>query len=183
MRTIIFRSFVAFLTTLFFASFSSAADYEHKVEAVKMSFEWKIDGDNINIRMMAPTTGWVGIGFNPSDQMKDANFILGYVKKGKLRITDEFGKTTRGHAKDTKSDGTMDITNATGSEENDITTIAFTIPLNSGDKLDQAVDPMAETVVLLAYGSDRDSFRTKHKKYATLKVNLSTGEYQDVSKK
>lgn len=183
MCTLILRSFAVFLTILLFASFGVAADYDHKIEAANMSFEWKVNGENIDIRMAAPTTGWVGIGFNPTKQMMDANFILGYVKKGKLRIADEFGKTTRAHAKDTKSEGTMDVLNATGSEENDITTIAFTIPLNSGDKLDQALDPMAETTVLLAYGSGRDSFRTKHKEYATLKVNLSTGEFKDVSGK
>lgn len=183
MNTFILRSFAVFLTTLFFASLSIAADYDHKIEAAEMGFEWKINGDNIDIRMSAPTTGWVGIGFNPSKQMMDANFILGYVKKGKLRITDEFGKTARTHTKDTKMDGKMDVMNATGSEENDITTITFTIPLDSGDKLDQPLDPMAETIVLLAYGSGRDSFRTKHKAYATLKVNLSTGEFQEVSGK
>lgn len=179
MRKIIFHSFVVFLTTLFFTSLGIAADYDHKIDAAKMSFEWKINGENIDIRMSAPTTGWVGIGFNPSKQMMDANFILGYVKDGKLRISDEFGKTTKAHAKDTKSDGKMDVINAMGSEENEITTISFSIPLDSGDKVDQALDPMAETTVLLAYGSGRDSFRTKHKEYATLKVNLSTGEYHN----
>ena len=59
-----------------------AADYSHEVKAKKMSFSWKIDGDKLAVKMSAKTKGWVGIGFNPSDKMKDADFVLGYVKKG-----------------------------------------------------------------------------------------------------
>jgi hypothetical protein len=59
-----------------------AADYSNEVKAKNMSFSWKIDGDKLAVKMSAKTKGWVGIGFNPSDKMKDADFILGYVKKG-----------------------------------------------------------------------------------------------------
>lgn len=161
--------------------FAHESGYQHKVSGADVTFEWTVNGENIDIRLSAPTTGWVGIGFNPSDQMKDANFILGYVKKGELRITDEYGKTTKAHTKDTKDDGQMDVVNASGVEENDVTTISFTIPLDSGDPRDQPLIVDGETVVLLAYGAGRDSFRTKHKDYATLKVNLGSGEYSDAS--
>ena len=152
-----------------------AADYSNEVKAKNMSFSWKIDGDKLAVKMSAKTKGWVGIGFNPSDKMKDADFILGYVKKGKAKIIDEFGVGESKHSSDKKLGGTVDAVLVGGTEEGGMTTIEFTIPLKSTDKHDSVIDVNGDTVVLLAYGPDRDSFKTKHKYRATLKVNLTTG--------
>ena len=157
------------------ASGAFAADYSNEVKAKKMSFSWKIDGDKLAVKMSAKTKGWVGIGFNPSDKMKDADFVLGYVKKGKAKIIDEFGVGVAKHSSDKKLGGTVDAVLVGGTEEGGITTIEFTIPLKSADKHDSVIDVKGDTVVLLAYGPDRDSFKTKHKYRETLKVNLTTG--------
>ncbi len=126
--------------------------------------------------MSAKTTGWVGVGFNPSTQMKDANFVLGYVKKGKTSITEDFGNAERTHKADEKLGGTNNATLIGGSEKGGITTIEFSIPLDSGDKNDSVIDPAGKTVVLLAYGGKRDSFKSKHKFRTTIEVNLNSGK-------
>ena len=59
-----------------------SASYDHEVEAKGVSFSWKDDGDTLHGKMSAKTKGWVAVGFNPSSKMKDANYILGYVKDG-----------------------------------------------------------------------------------------------------
>lgn len=158
------------------ASQAIAADYDHTVEAKNISFSWKIDGENLAGQVSAKTEGWVGVGFNPSNKMKDANYVLGYVKDGKVKIIDDFGVTATGHKSDTKIGGTDDVTVVGGTEEGGITTIQFVIPLNSGDDKDGVIDPNADTVLLLAYGAGRDSFRSKHKYREVLTVNLGTGE-------
>lgn len=157
------------------ASVTVAADYAHTVEAKKISFSWNVDGDNLAGKISGKTEGWVGVGFNPSEKMKDANFVVGYVKKGKVVIADEFGTTKTGHKKDTKVGGADNVTVVGGSEEGGVTTIEFVIPLNSGDEKDGAIDPAGDTVLLLAYGAGRDSFKSKHKFRTTMTVNLSSG--------
>ena len=154
-----------------------AMEYTHKVDVDNMTFQWKVDGDNLHVGLKAKTTSWVGIGFNPSDGMKDANFILGYVKGGKVTVTDHYGKTTRQHDEDGKLGGQDNITNAAGKEAGGFTEISFTIPLNSGDDKDGAIVPDKETVVLLAYGPGRDSFKTRHAFKTALKINLATGKF------
>lgn len=153
-----------------------AADYDHTVEAKKMTFSWKIDGENLAAKITAETDGWVGIGFNPSKKMKDANYVIGYVKKGEVKVVDEFGTTNTGHKNDSKLGGTDDVTVIGGSEEGGITTIEFVIPLKSEDKNDGEIKVDADTTVLLAYGAGRDSFKSKHKYRTTLIINLGTGE-------
>lgn len=162
--------------SLILVSQAFAAEYDHTVEAKDISFSWKIDGDNLAGKVSAETEGWVGVGFNPSNKMKDANFVVGYVKKGKVTIEDDFGETATSHKSDDKIGGTNNVTVVGGSEEDGITTIEFVIPLNSGDEKDGVIDPNADTILLLAYGSGRDSFRMKHRYREEMIVNLSTGE-------
>lgn len=155
--------------------------YQHSAAIEQMSFSWTLEGESLHIRLTAKTTGWVGIGFNPSKGMKDANFILGYVKDGTVSLRDDYGSSERQHSKDSKDGGQDNYADASGKEENGTTEIAFTIPLNSGDSKDSIITPAGDTVVLLAYGAGRDSFISKHQFHGTLKVNLSTGQYQEIN--
>lgn len=154
---------------------ANAADYAHEVKDKNIGFAWTVDGDKLAVKLWAETEGWVGIGFNPSEKMKDANYVLGYVKKGEAKIIDEFGDSNTSHKSDEKLGGSTDAALVGGTEEGGVTTIEFTMPLDSGDKNDTVIDPNGDTIVLLAYGAGRDSFKSKHKYRTTLKVNLSTG--------
>ncbi len=155
-----------------------AADYEHEVADKDISFAWRVAGDQLAVKLTATTDGWVGIGFNPSSRMKDANYVLGYVKGGEVVISDEFGVRDTAHDTDEKSGGGSDVTLVGGSEEGGVTTIEFTMPLDSGDKYDNAITVDGNTTVQLAYGAGRDSFKTKHKYRTSMVVNLATGSVE-----
>ncbi len=182
MKTRIIISLIAVVCVALLSTVSgvNSAEYDYEVKAKKMSFGWKVVGDTLAVKMSAKTEGWVGIGFNPSKKMKDANFVLGYVKKGEAKIIDEFGNEPTKHTSDKKLGGTVEATLVGGTEEGGITTIEFTIPLKSADKYDPAIDVNGDTIVLLAYGPSRDSFKMKHKYRTALKVNLSTGASEAV---
>ena len=156
----------------------NAASYDHEITSQKMTFAWKVDGSNLNVKISAPTKGWVGIGFNPSKEMKDAKFVLGYVKEGKAIVSDHFGTGDTKHDAVENLGGKSDVTLVGGTEEADITTIEFTLPLISTDTKGGKIDPAAETTVLLAYGPDNDSLKVRHKFRAKLSVNLTTGTYK-----
>jgi hypothetical protein len=157
----------------------TAVEYQHELTDKDMTFAWAVDGDNLAVKISAETEGWVGIGFNPSDKMKDANFILGYVKKGEAKIVDHFGDKKQNHKSDKKLGGTEEATLVGGTEEGGVTTIEFTLPLASADKYDTKIDVNGETMVLLAYGAGRDSFRSKHRYRGSFKVNLATGAFEE----
>jgi hypothetical protein len=151
--------------------------YDHKIAVENIVFELKLSGEILHIRLAAKTEGWVGIGFNPSKRMKDANFIIGYVKEGNVTVTDHYGTTERQHEKDTKLGGQMNIGDIAGKEENGVTEITFSIPLNSAGPKDRPIWTDKDNTVLLAYGAGRDSFTAKHQFKTALKVNISTGEF------
>lgn len=155
-----------------------ANSYDHEVTAGDMTFAWKVDGDTLHAKMSAKTEGWVGVGFNPSKKMQDANFIIGYVKDGKTELADHFGTKATAHDADSKDGGSDDVALVAGTEEGGMTTIEFTLPMNSGDKLDGALVADGDTILLLAYGPDRDSLKPRHKFKKTMTVNLSSGATQ-----
>jgi len=166
----------------FIVSGAYGATYDHEAKVKKMTFNWKIDGDTLAVKLSAQTEGWVGIGFKPSNKMRDANFVLGYVKKGEAKIIDEFGVGTTKHSSDKKLGGTTDVVLVGGTEEGGVTTIEFTMPIKSTDKYDSVIDTDSDIVILLAYGPDRDSFKMRHKYRTSLKVNLSAGTFEPVKK-
>ncbi len=155
-----------------------AVEYSQKISLDKMSFEWRLNNKMIHIRLKAETKGWVAVGFNSTNSMKGANFVIGYVKRGKVRIQDSYGIRMNEHIRDIMNNGKDDIMDVSGKEEGTSTTLQFTIPLVSGDKNDKKIVPGLFTKILLAFGPDRDSFDTEHLFRTVLTVNLTTGEYQ-----
>ena len=153
----------------------TAWSYDHEVSARGMSFSWSVEGNVLKGKMSAKTGGWVAVGFNPSSKMKDANIIIGYVKDGVGTVADHFGDKATGHSADTELGGKEDVTLVAASEENSMTTIEFTMPMDSGDAYDQVLQADGDTVLLLAYGPDRDSLKPRHSYRGSTVVNLSTG--------
>ena len=160
----------------FLCSTVSAATYDHEITVQRMVFSWKVAGTDLNVRLTAPTTGWVAIGFNPSAGMKGAKFVLGYVQDGKAVISDEFGAGEIKHEPVEKLGGKSDITLIGGKEEGGVTTIEFAIPLVSRDTKGGRIDPAGDTTVLLAYGLDGDTSKLRHQFRTSIGVNLASGK-------
>lgn len=128
-------------------------------------FELSLDprGDSLRVTMVAPTTGWVAVGFDPTAAMKDADLVIGYVADGEVFLSDHFGTGHTSHRADTELGGTNDLFDVTGSEEDGRTTISFTMLLSSGDEYDTELVPGSLHEVLLAYGGDgSDGFDEYH---------------------
>jgi hypothetical protein len=155
-----------------------ALDYEHEIKLKNMSFSWKLQHQQLFIKLVAATQGWIGIGFNPTLGMKNANFILGYVKNGKARVSDEYGVRQEEHIKDSVMKGRNDVTGVSGLERRGKTSLEFVIPLESKDSMDRKIIRDGFTTVLLAYGKGQDNFHSQHRFRTSLKVNLATGRFQ-----
>lgn len=138
-----------------------------------ITLQWKVEGEMLKVKVSAPTTGWVSVGFDPSRGMKDANIIIGFVQDGKAVIRDDFGNGLMSHRSDIDLLGKNDVTDKAGKEENGTTEIGFTIPLNSGDDKDKPLVPgKTYKVILAAGGKDADDFSSKHKKIGRVEIKL-----------
>ena len=137
-------------------------------------FSWEFQDEEIIFTMAAPTTGWVGIGFNPSRMMRDASYVLAYVdNNGEVQIREDCGTGNTTHASDISLGGTQDVRVLSGSQVNGQTEVTFVLPLDSGDEYDVVFTPGETYAVLLAYGPDgSNNFTSRHRSRTTLEVQL-----------
>ncbi|CCK79687.1 MULTISPECIES: DOMON domain-containing protein [Desulfobacula] len=173
---------ISIAATVFFLSLLPlyAMDYQHTLEVKDMQFSWTIEGEQIHVQMSAKTTGWVAVGFDPEKAMQGANIIIGAVKEGKFKVEDHYGNRKRGHKSDEEMGGKNDVLNPAGSEADGITTISFSLPLDTGDAYDKPIKQEGTTKVMLAYGAGKDSFRNRHPFRTIYEINFSTGENKKI---
>ncbi len=135
----------------------------HSQNVEGVTFKWKIINDSIRVHLIAPTTGWVAVGFKPTDEMLNANFIIGYVNNGVAYVRDDFGDTRRTHASDLSLGGSNDVHRVFGKETDGSTEIHFTIPLNSGDSFDKVLTPGNTIKIIFAHSpNNSDDFNAMH---------------------
>ncbi|UCE36149.1 MAG: hypothetical protein JSW00_11420 [Thermoplasmata archaeon] len=146
---------------------------------------WRVENDTIIMAMEGKTTGWVAIGIEPSDKMKDADMIFGWVSdSGVASVLDCFSTGTFGpHPPDTELGGTSDILCYGGTESGGKTIIEFKRLLSTGDSKDKDIPSEGEITIIWATGPD-DDFESQHggssdnRGYG--KVDIGTGEYEEI---
>lgn len=126
-----------------------------------MTLRWKFATTNVTFEVVGQTTGWVAVGFEPTHAMKNANIIIGFVSNGAVTISDDFGTSNENHSPDTSISGIDNLSNVTGNETSGVTTIHFTIPIDSGDVKDKALVSGQTYTVMLAKGSE-DNLTSAH---------------------
>ncbi|OHD17314.1 MAG: hypothetical protein A2086_05335 [Spirochaetes bacterium GWD1_27_9] len=160
---------IFFIFFLVIAGMLNALDY-NVVEKNGIKLSWKINKDFIDIKIEAPTRGWISVGFDPTQKMKDANFIIACVKDGKVLARDDFGNNYVTHKSDVELGGTDDIKNLTGKETDNSTEIYFSIPIDSGDKFDTKLTK-GKHKIILAYSAS-DDFKYKHTNYTKIEIEI-----------
>jgi DOMON domain-containing protein len=143
-----------------------------EVVAEGITLQWRTDDEYLYVNIMAPTTGWVAVGFDPTNAMQDANIIIGYVDgSGEVFIRDDFGTSPGSHASDESLGGDYNVMDHYGKEEEGITMLHFKIPLDSGDECDRPLIPGINYDIILAYGS-ADNYTGFHSMATSLDIDL-----------
>ena len=108
----------------------------------EMEISWKNDQEYLYMGLNGSTEGWLAIGFEPLEWMKNADIILASVQGGKATVLDEYCTGNYGpHIEDTMLGGTNDIIEFGGSRGAGRTVIELKRKLDTGDKFDKAFSP------------------------------------------
>ncbi|WP_320130202.1 DOMON domain-containing protein [uncultured Sphaerochaeta sp.] len=168
-------TFISMLILLLIGSLGFAADanVSELVVSPDWSIAWQFVDNNIEFTLMAPTTGWVSIGFNPTKMMKDAEYVLGYVQDGKLVVRQDYGTGLFSHKPVVDLGRNQEITEISGTQDNSVTTLVFRLPLHWGKDSGIEFTKGQSFKVLLAYGKDGSrNFTAKHSKKKVVTVTL-----------
>lgn len=159
---------LALLLALGTSAFAQSAPVVAEAGGINLSIVFK--GDTAEVTVSAPVKGWVAVGFDPTNTMKDANFLIGYVKNGVAVARDDFGVGYTAHAEDEKIGGKNNILSFSGSEVDGTTTMTFVIPRDSGDPKDHPLTAGPHSVILGA--SNSDSFSIIHSRVGMANIVL-----------
>lgn len=163
----------AYLVLLTVVLFAFAQDWQ-EITVEGFTLRWAtVAGNNLAVELTAPTTGWVAVGFDPVQVMKDANILIGYFASNTASVRDDWGVGNTVHAADVSLGGTSNLTVDGGSESGGSTEIKFTIPLNSGDSYDKPLVIGSTYNVILARGFDgADNFDSPHSAAAFASITI-----------
>lgn len=144
-----------------------------QITSQDITLEWRVVEDSLEIVVSAPTTGWVSAGFNPSQQMNEADILIGYVSASGVRTRDDWGTGRFAHQSDESLGGTDNIASVSGEESDGKTSVAMTRPLDSGDVYDKPLEQGETCTVILAHGRNgADDFSSRHQAAAVVSIEL-----------
>ncbi len=133
---------------------------------------WHNDSKDLYIGLESQAEGWIAIGFDPERSMKDANIVLFALENENVIARDDYGTSNFSHSSDEELGGSFDITEYAGKKENNITTIEFVIPMDSGDEFDRVLEPTGNYSVIIAVNLANTDFNSKHSKKSSGVIEL-----------
>jgi outer membrane protein assembly factor BamB len=123
---------------------------------------WKNDAEDLYMALEGRAEGFVAIGFEPSQAMKDADMVMGWVSRGEATVLDLYSTGIYGpHPPDEDLGGTNDLLESGGSEADGWTVIEFKRKMETGDEFDKAFKP-GQTVDIIWSMSGSDSLDIRH---------------------
>jgi hypothetical protein len=134
----------------------------------EMEISWKNDQEYLYLGLNGSTEGWLSIGFEPLEWMKNADIILASIQRGKATVLDEYCTGNYGpHIEDTMLGGTNDIAEFGGSKGAGRTVIELKRKLDTGDRFDKAFSPGQAISIIWALSQNPD---------ISIKHNVAYGE-------
>lgn len=142
-----------------------------QIEKNGMILRWRIENENLRVKVSAPSLGWVAVGFNTKPDLVGTNLIMGAVEEGFYRVDDRYIVTAGDH-RAMQSLGVNDkILFRSGFETGNKTTIEFVIPRQAEDPYHIHLTAGSMYHLLLAYSME-DDFEHHSIMRTTIKINL-----------
>lgn len=158
--------------------FASAALYGPESRGYSggdMEVFWTTDDEHLYMALKGKTKGWISIGFDPLEWMKEADVIMGSVDGNEVVVEDQYSTESRGpHLPDEDLGGTDDILEFGGREKDGQTVIEFKRRLDTGDEFDKVISPGQKLSVIWSM-SDSANLQASHN-VARAEGRLNLGE-------
>ncbi len=142
-----------------------------KVEVGGMVVQWHYQAEQLIIDATAPDIGWVGIGFNVTDDISKASLIMAGVDRGKTYLSERF-VIGPGQHQTVKALGGAEVVKLILAETNDQSThIRFSIPVNAVDRFHYSLLP-GQAIYLICAFSMEDDLQHHSRMRQHLKIKL-----------
>jgi hypothetical protein len=121
-----------------------------------MEVTWAYRNNRVHFKMKAPTTGWVAIGFNEANQLKNTYLIMGRVAYNLATVKEHF-VVEPGDYRPIETFGAPVLVDAIEGMENEGgTVIRFSLPIEAIDAYRKNLEPGTHYTLLMAYSLEDD---------------------------
>jgi hypothetical protein len=144
-----------------------------KDETTGLEVYWSNDSQYIYIGIIASSSGWTAIGFNPGFAMKGANIIFMAIDGQDIVMRDDFGNSTFSHSPDEDLGGSFDVEEYAGKVNGNKAMYEFKMLLDSGDEFDGVLNSGEEYKVILSVNDEVIDFDKKHIKKSSGSMQLA----------
>ena len=144
-----------------------------KDETTGLEVYWSNDKQYIYIGIIAGSSGWTAIGFNPEFAMKGANIIFMAIDGKDIVMRDDFGNSTFSHSPDEDLGGSFDVEEYAVKADGDAAMYEFKMLLDSGDEFDGVLNAGEEYKVILSVNDRVIDFDSKHTKKSSSQIQLA----------
>jgi hypothetical protein len=144
-----------------------------KDETTGLEVYWSNDRKYIYIDIIAGSSGWTAIGFNPEFAMKGANIIFMAINGKDIVMRDDFGNSTFSHSPDEDLGGSFDVEEYAVKVDGDVAMYELKMLLDSGDEFDGVLNAGEEYKVILSVNDRVIDFDSKHTKKSSSQIQLA----------
>jgi DOMON domain len=156
-------SFLVFLSSISMPDYPSS-----QIEVNGMRVVWKIAGKCIDFELSAPTSGWLAIGFNASEDLAGTYLIMACVELGKVKVVEYKTLAPGDYRPITDLGGKASVEILGGHEEGNATQVRFRIPQQVSDGFHKSLLPGSKWRLLVAYSREDD-----FKHHSMMRTNIA----------
>ncbi len=140
----------------------------HLISDIEMELFWEFSEEEheLYIILESPGSGWLAVGFDPSNMMAGADIIIGGFENGTFTIEEHYGTAITSHEKIEETY----IINSIGERNDDLSRIELVIPLGGNSRYD--LRKGENHTVLLSYHNRSDNFFQRHTQRTKIEVEL-----------
>lgn len=131
---------------------------------------WTFSEDKIRFALKAPTTGWVGIGFNEQSELAGTYLLLARVANGKAEIVEHF-VISPGDYISIESLGATPVAVLLSGVETSDTEVTFAVPISPLHKYGKSLKEGMKYEMLIAF-SREDDFQHHSTMRTSIEVTL-----------
>ncbi len=159
------RYFVGALSAAFTVGQNAAAHPFTSLQIDGTTFRAWHRKDRMFAEFIAPTQGWIAVGFNNEDRLQGTRFVIGAWGNGVFRAEEHIALVPH-HSRVQDLGLASAVKDVVGSEVQNGTKMKFSLPHHFGDSENPRLAPDTDTNLMLAWSQQKDfdhhSFWRRH---------------------
>lgn len=129
---------------------ASTSTSDRRIEDSNVTFQWRHENGRLFGNLIAPTRGWIAVGFNSRQSLKGTRFIVAAVSSAPVRVEEHIA-IVPGHSKVESLGGIPAAELIAGAFRDGYSHLDFSLPHVFPDRKDLRLSPGSSSYLMLAW--------------------------------